>query len=95
MIPPRPPILPAPALPGPADSAVVHTLTNSRILLGTTLSTLDIYVRHRNNHFFSLNSDNYFFFSFFFSYPEIAYYTHKEVCCFNFIVTIIASRIIK
>ena len=66
MIPPRPPILAAPVLPDPADSAVVHTLTNSRIMLGTTLSTLDIYVRHRNNHFFPLTA--IIIFSFLFSF---------------------------
>lgn len=64
--PPHP--FPAPVLPGPADSAVVHILTNSRILPGATLSTLDsfsIASTGADQPFFSLTRDNYFFFFFF------------------------------
>ena len=64
---PPPPPLPAPVLPGPADSAVVHISTNSRILPGANLSTLDSFFI-ATTIFFSLSRDNSFFF---FSYPKI------------------------
>lgn len=67
MIPSGPP-LPFPPLcsiPGPAYLAVVHILTNSRILPGATLSTLDSFFI-ATTIFFSLTHDTYFFFFFFF-----------------------------
>ena len=76
--------LPAPVLPGPVDCSSYlneFTYTAGNVSLSLFFITTTIFFLHRGNSFI------------FFPYPEIAYYTYKEVCCFNSIATIIATRV--